>query len=88
MTDRPPPPERSPSFHDLFDEISAHHRPDSDPPFTRAFDRHVGRFVRLGARWVITTKGGTVLVAAGSYVAGHTRLLPWIAQHLTKWIGP
>jgi type IV secretory pathway TrbF-like protein len=66
--------------HDLFDELTGHHRPDSDPPFTRACDRHVGRFVRLGARWVITTKGGTVLVALAS------GFLTWLSHHLTHWM--
>ena len=76
------PPARQPSFHDLFDEITGTHRPSSDPPFTRGFDRHVGRLVRLGARWVITTKGGTFLVAA---VSG---FLTWLSHHLTHWMGP
>ncbi len=79
--------QRPPSFHDLVDEITKSHRVDSDPPFTRGFDRHVGRVLRLGVRWIITTKGGTALDAAASYVAGHTHLLPWLAHLLTR-LGP
>lgn len=76
--------QRPPSFHDLLDEVTESHRIESDPPFARWLDRRVGRAVRLGARWVITTKGGTALVAAASYVAGHTRLLPWLGHLIAK----
>ena len=68
---------RPPSFHDLLDEVTNSHRIDSDPPFTRWLDRRVGRAVRIGARWVITTKGGTALVAAS------TAFLTWLSHHLT-----
>jgi hypothetical protein len=82
MTDPPPIRSKAPSLHDIAAELTGSHSVSSEPPAMRWLDRRVGRSVRLGVRWVITTKGGTLLVAVLSAV------LTWLSHRWTHWMGP
>jgi hypothetical protein len=80
VSDEKPTPSKRPTVRELAADITGSHRVQSDPPGLRWLDRRIGRAIRVSLTWIVTTKGGSLLIAAVS------SFLTWLSQHLWHWI--